>query len=212
MKRAAAEIIAELGPFEGVSTVHGVTYDGQKIWFAAGAELIAITPEDGTKTKSLAAEADAGTAFDGTYFYQIADNRINKIDPETGAVLATIPAPGPGNGAVSGMAWAEGSLWVGQYRDRKIHKINPETGEILRTITSDRFVTGITWVEDELWHGTWENEQSDIRHIDAIDGTVLARIDMPDGMGVSGMEFDGKDRFFCGGGNSGTVRVVRKNT
>ncbi|AUG54391.1 glutamine cyclotransferase [Thalassospira marina] len=209
MKRMAAEITGEFGPLEGVTQVNGVTYDGEKIWFAAGSEIIAINPEDGSKKASLTAEADAGTAFDGTYFYQIADSQINKIDPENGKVVATIPAPG--GGAASGMAWAEGSLWVGQYRDRKIHEIDPNNGDIRRTILSDRFVTGVTWLGGELWHGTWENEESSLRQIDASNGTVLAQIDMPEGVGVSGLESDGKDRFFCGGGNSGKVRIVHKN-
>src|SRR5229473_1056631 len=117
MKRSAAEILREYGPFPGVDHVHGVTFDGQQL-------------------------------------FQIAEDRIQKIDPKTGRVLATIPAPG--GGTDSGLAWAEGSLWVGQYRDRKIHQIDPLTGAILRTIESNRFVTGVTWVDGELWHGTWE--------------------------------------------------------
>src|SRR3546814_7288251 len=95
----------------------------------------------------LAVPADAGTAFDGKHLFQIAEAVIRKIDPETGVVLGTIPAPG--NGADSGLAWAEGTLWVGQYRDRKIYQIDPETGAVLRTIDSDRFVTGVTWVDGQ---------------------------------------------------------------
>ena len=53
-------------------------------------------------------------------------------------------------GLDSGLTWAEGSLWVGQYRDRKIHLIDPQTGAILRTIESNRFVTGVTWVDDGI--------------------------------------------------------------
>jgi streptogramin lyase len=81
-----------------------------------------------------------------------------KIDPVTGRVLATIPAPG--GGGDSGLAWAEGTLWVGEYRERKIHQIDPETGAILRTITSDRFVTGVSWVDGTLWHGAGEGDQA----------------------------------------------------
>ena len=92
-----------------------------------------------------------------------AEDRIQKIDPKTGRVLATIPAPG--GGGDSGLAWAEGTLWVGQYRERKIDQVDPETGEILRTIESNRFVTGVTWVEGELWHGTWEGDESDLRRV-----------------------------------------------
>jgi glutamine cyclotransferase len=208
MKRSAAEIIREYGPFTGVDHVHGVTFDGGHVWFAAGESLIAIDPSSGQAARSIAVAAHAGTAFDGQHLYQIAENRIQKIDPKTGRVLATIPAPG--GGADSGLTWAEGTLWVGQYRERKIHQIDPETGTILRTIESNRFVTGVTWVDGELWHGTWEGDESDIRRIDPRTGEVLERLEMPKGVGVSGLESDGGDRFYCGGGKSGKVRAVRR--
>jgi glutamine cyclotransferase len=208
MKHSTAEILEEYGPFAGVDQVGGVTYDGHHIWFAGGAKLNAIDPADGKAFDSIDVPAHAGTAFDGQYLFQIADSRIQKIDPKSGRVVSTIPAPG--NGGDSGLAWAEGSLWVGEYRARKIHQIDPETGKVLRTIQSNRFVTGITWVDGELWHGTWEDEQSDIRRIDPDTGETLERLDMPAGTGVSGLESDGGDRFFCGGGKSGKVRVVRR--
>jgi glutamine cyclotransferase len=204
MRCSSAEIIREYGPFPAVENVGGVTFDGQHVWFAGGDKLIAFDPARGSVQRSIDVAAHAGTAFDGQHLFQLADNRIQKIDPETGAVLATIPAPGGGG---SGLAWAEGTLWVGQYRDRKIHQIDPETGTILRTIESNRFVTGVTWVDGELWHGTWEGDESDVRRIDPRTGEVFERLA---GAGVSGLESDGGDRFFCGGGKSGKVRAVRR--
>ena len=162
----------------------------------------------GETVRRLDVACDAGTAFDGTYLYQVAEARIDKIDPATGNLVASIPAPGHGND--SGLAWSEGSLWVGQYRDRKIHRIDPETGAILRTIESDRFVTGVTWVDGELWHGTWEGDESDIRRIDPESGAVLERLQMPAGTGVSGLESDGAGLFYAGGGATGKVRAVRR--
>lgn len=208
MKTSSAEILREYGPFPDVEGVHGVTYDGQAIWFASGDRLNALDPASGATVRSIPVAAHAGTAFDGRHLFQIAEDRIQKIDPATGAVLATIPAPG--GGGDSGMAWAEGSLWVGQHRARKIHQIDPETGAILRTIESDRLVTGVTWVDGELWHGTWDGDESDLRQIDPDTGAVLESIAMPAGTGVSGLESDGGERFFCGGGSSGTVRAVRR--
>jgi glutamine cyclotransferase len=207
MHRSAAEIVGEYGPFPGVDHVHGVTYDGRHVWIATGETLKALDPASGKPLRSIDVAAHAGTAFDGTHLFQLADDRIQKIDPESGRVLATIPAPG---GAGSGLTWAEGTLWVGQYRDRKIHQIDPETGKILRTIESDRFVTGVTWVDGELWHGTWEGDASDLRRVDPKTGEVLERLDMPAGVAVSGLESDGGERFFCGGGDSGKVRIVRR--
>jgi glutamine cyclotransferase len=208
MKRSAAEILNEYGPFSGVDAVHGVTYDGRQVWLATGDRLNALDPATGKTLRSIDVAAHAGTAFDGQHLFQIAENRIQKIDPETGRVLATIPAPEGGN---SGLAWAEGSLWVGRYRDRKIHQLDPETGAILRTIESNRFVTGVTWVDGELWHGTWEGDESELRRIDSRTGEVLESVELPSGVTVSGLEFDGGERFFCGGGGSGKVRAVRKS-
>jgi streptogramin lyase len=203
-----AEFLDEYGPFPGVERVNGVTYDGRRVWIAAGDKLAAIDPATGTIDRSLPVPAHAGTAYDGKHLFQIAEDRIHKIDPATGDILASIPAPG--SGTDSGLAWAEGSLWVGQYRARKIHQIDPETGTILRTIESNRFVTGVTWVDGDLWHGTWEAEEAELRRLDPRTGEVLEQIELPAGIGVSGLEADGADRFFCGGGASGKVRVVRR--
>jgi glutamine cyclotransferase len=207
MKQSAAEILREYS-FPDVEHVHGVSYDGQRVWFAAGETLKSFDPASGKALQSFELAAHAGTAFDGQHLFQIAEDRIQKIDPTTGRVLSTIPAPGGGRD--SGLAWAEGTLWVGQYRERKIHQIEPETGKILRTIESNRFVTGVTWVDGELWHGTWEGDESDLRRIDPRTGTVLQKLDMPAGVHVSGLESDGGERFFCGGGISGKVRAVRR--
>ncbi len=208
MKQSIAEIIREYGPFPDVDDVAGVSFDGTQVWFATGERLNALDPESGEISRSLDILAHAGTAFDGRHLFQIADAVIRKLDPVTGEVIAAIPAPG--GGGDSGLAWAEGSLWVGQHRGRKIHQVDPETGKVLRTIESDRFVTGVTWVDGELWHGTWQDGESDVRRIDPESGKVLERLDMPPGTEVSGLESDGGDRFFCGGGSSGKVRAVRR--
>jgi len=207
MERSSADIVREYGPFPDVAQVAGVSYDGTNIWIAAGDTMKAVDPERGTTVRSLDVPAHAGTAFDGKYLFQIAGNRIQKVDPQSGSVVSSIPTPGDG---AAGLAWAEGSLWVGQHRNRKIHQVDPTSGKILRTIDSTRFVTGVTWVGKELWHGTWEDDTSDLRRVDPQSGEVLELIEMPHGVTVSGLESNGGDLLFCGGGNSGKVRVVRK--
>ena len=197
-----------MDPFADVTQVAGLTFDGRYVWFASGDKLIALDPDSGETVRSIDVAAHAGTAFDGEYLFQIAEDRIQKINPSDGRVVSTIPAPG--GGGEFGLAWAEGSLWVGQYRERKIHQVDPQTGAILRTIDSNRFVTGVTWIDGELWHAVWEGEQSALRRLDPRTGDVLDELDMPAGKMVSGLESDGGDRLFCGGGNSGKIRAVRR--
>ncbi|VVE08736.1 Vgb family protein [Pandoraea anhela] len=205
---SAADITGEYGPFPGIDRIHGVTFDGRQVWAATGETLVAFDPSSGEVSRTLDAPSDAGTAFDGKHLYQIAGSRIDKIDPATGRVLHSIPAPAD-RGSNSGLTWAEGSLWVGQYRDRRILQIDPADGCVLRTIESDRFVTGVTWANDALWHGTWENDESELRRVDCSSGEVLTRVRMPDGVVVSGLEYDGHGTFYCGGAASGKVRAVR---
>jgi glutamine cyclotransferase len=208
MKRSTAEIVREYGPFDGIEKVHGLTFDGERIWFASGDKLNALDPATGKPQRSIDVAAHAGTAFDGKHLFQIAEDRIQNIDPESGRVLATIPAPA--GGGDSGLAWAEGSLWVGDYRGRSIHQIDPETGKVVRTIESKRFVTGVAWVDGELWHGTWEADRSDLRRIDPESGEVLEQLDMPEDMAISGLEADAEGQLLCGGASSGRIRVVRR--
>ena len=208
MKHAKAEVLQEYGPFANADQVHGLTFDGRHVWFASGDKLNALDPASGQIVRAIDVAAHAGTAFDGRYLFQIAEDRIRKIDPDTGEVLSSIP--GPGAGGDSGLAWAEGSLWVGQHRGRKIHQIDPETGVILRTIESNRLVTGVSWIDGDLWHATWDDDGSDVRRIDAKTGEILEKLDMPADTGVSGLESDGGERFFCGGGATGKIRAIRR--
>ena len=203
-----AEILREYGPYPGIAQVHGVTFDGAHVWFARGESIVAVDPVTGALVREVPVAADAGTAFDGTHLWQIAGDQIQKIDPRSGKVVATIPAPA--HGRDSGLTWAEGTLWVGEYRARKIHQIDAETGAILRTIESDRVVTGVSGVNGELWLATMEDERSDLRRVDPETGEVLERLEMPAGVVVSGLEADGAGVFYCGGAGSGKVRAVRR--
>ena len=208
MRPSTAEVIREYGPFPGAANVGGITYDGESVWFAAGNALRAFDPESGEERQAIDVPAHAGSAFDGEFLYQIAEARIQKIDPKTRRVVSTIPSPG--GGGDSGLAWAEGTLWVGESRARKIHQVDPTTGAVLRTIDSNRFVTGVTWVDGDLWHATWEADESELRRVDPHTGDVLERWEMPANVRISGLESDGKERFYCGSGNTGLVRAVRR--
>lgn len=200
-----AEILVEY-TFPGIDRVHGVTYDGHHAWIAVGDRLQAVTP-DGALGRAITVQAEAGSAFDGRHFYQVAAGTIQKVDPATGAVVAIVPAPPDTDYA--GLTWAEGALWVGQYKGQRILKLDPETGRVLRTVQSDRLVTGVTFAEGELWHGAIEGGRAELRRVDPSSGEVLETLLMPDAF-VSGLEYDGKDRFYAGGGKSGRLRVIRR--
>lgn len=204
----SAEIVREYGPFPGTPEINGVTFDGTDVWLARGESIVALNPENGSLGRELAVASDAGTAFDGKHLWQLANDKIQKVDPRTGRVLATLPAPSQGRD--SGLTWAEGTLWVGEYRARKIHQIEAETGAILRTIESDRFVTGVTWTDGELWHGAMDEQTAELRQIDPASGEVLDRLELPAGVRVSGLEASGTGVFYCGGASSGKLLSVRK--
>ena len=208
MSRTAVEIECEYGPFAEEARVNGVTFDGEKVWFASGDKLQALDPNSGELTRALDVAGDAGTAFDGQYFYQLDKGRIRKVDPRSGQVVSTLPTPELVG--ASGMAWAEGSLWVGHFSDRKILELDPQTGKVLSEVVSDRFVTGVSFCEGELWHATQENERSELRCVDRHTSEVLEQLELPPGILVSGLEADGQGRFFCGGGKSGKLRVVKR--
>ena len=53
MNQSMAEIVREYGPFPGADSVHGVTYDGQRVWFAAGDALHAFDPASGKILRSI---------------------------------------------------------------------------------------------------------------------------------------------------------------
>ena len=179
--------------------------DGHNVWFASGDKLNALDPESGKTVRTIDVAAHAGTAFDGQHLFQLSENRIQKIDPKSGRVLATIPAPG--DGGDSGLAWAEGSLWVGQYRekqdppDRSRDRSDPAHHRI-QSLRHRRHLG-----RRRAWHGTWEGDESELRRIDPQTGEVLESSRCRRS-GVSGLESDGGDRFFCGGGPSGKVRAV----
>ena len=216
VKKAKVEIEKELAP-EGGGPVHGVTFDGEPVWFARDNELVAFDPTKDAIVKQHAIDgAGAGTAFDGENLYQLAGPQILVVRPADGEVLRKLPAPG-GGGSDSGMAWADGFLWVGQYRDAKIHQVDPKTGEVVKTLRSDRWVTGVSLVDGELWHATGKGTEAgadapvELRRL-AEDGSVLESLEVPSDASVSGLERTKDGTFWCGGGASGKLRKMRRSS
>jgi len=191
MKRSAAEILREYGPFPGVEHVAGVTYDGQHVWFASGDKLNALDPKSGEKVRAFDVAAHAGTAFDGHHLFQLSGDRIQKIDPNTGRVISTIPAPGapdlgsPGPKGRSGWGIPEPEDPSNRSRYRggsSHHRIQPlrHRSHLGRRRALAR-------------HVRRRRERNTARRPQT--GEVLEKLDMPPGVSVSGLESDGGDRF-----------------
>lgn len=203
--RRTAEIVREYVPLDE-GRIHGVTFDGKLVWFARDNELVAFDPETEKVVRRYPVPAaDAGTAFDGEHLYQLAQGEILVIQPADGRIIRRFPAPGKGQD--SGMAWADGYLWVGQYYGSKIHKVDAKTGAIVKTLMSDRFVTGVSCVEGALWHGASEDgKPCELRRL-ASDGSVEEILDVPV-KGIAGVEGAGDGGFWCAG-EQGKLRLVR---
>jgi len=199
-----AKIVRELAPIDEAQ-IHGVTFDGVLVWFARANELIAFDPAAERVVKRFDVPgAAAGTAFDGTHLYQLAGPEILVVAPSDGQIVRKLPAPNRGEN--SGMAWADGYLWVGQYRAAKIHKVDARTGELVKTLSSDRYVTGDSCVDGALWHAVSGNGDCEIRRL-AADGTVEEVWSVPVAS-ISGME-GSRDGFWCGG-EGGKLRLVAR--
>jgi len=150
--------------------------------------------------------ADAGTAFDGKNLYQVAKGEILVLDPSDGRVVRRFPAPA--DGRASGMAWADGHLFIGQFHESRIHKVDAKTGEVVKTLTSDRFVTGVSCVDGALWHGaSKDGKPCELRRL-AADGSVEESLRVPVAH-IAGVEATREGEFWCGGEN-GTLRLVRR--
>jgi outer membrane protein assembly factor BamB len=206
-RRGDAEVAREFVPFTDRGHVHGVTFDGKLVWFARNDELVAFDPESERVVRRLPVpSADAGTAFDGEHLYQLAKGEILVIHPSDGRVVRRFRAPA--DGLVSGMTWADGYLFIGQFRESRIHKVDAKTGEVVKTLTSDRYVTGVSCVDGALWHAaSFDDKPCELRRV-AADGTVEESLRVPVAE-ISGMERTRSGDFWCGG-EKGTLRLVRR--
>lgn len=206
MKTNRAEVVREYVPIDE-TPIHGVTFDGERVWFARDDELNAFDPTtEKLVHRQRVDDANGGTAFDGTYIYQLTHTEILVVDPANGKVMRKLPAPGTED--CSGMAFADGYLWVGQWSGKKIHKIDAKTGEIVKTLSSDRFVTGVSCVDGSLWHAAaGDGPAPELRRL-ASDGTVEEILAVPVNM-ISGVERTPEGTFWCGG-EKGRLRLVRK--
>jgi len=213
MSMKSAEIVREVNPIDE-ERIHGVTFDGKLVWFARDDELVAYDPETSTVVKRLSVPgARAGTAFDGEHLYQLAGGEIVVVRPSDGVVVRRMPAPGKSEDGTStardcsGMAYADGYLFVGVGRAAKILKIDAGTGALVKTLSSDRFVTGVSCVGGALWHGvSTDGKTPELRRLGpegAVEEAVVVPVEH-----IAGVEGTGDGTFWCAG-ERGKLRLVR---
>ncbi len=203
-EKLEAEVEAEYGPLPGVDGLRGLTFDGTHLWCATGEELRVVELGSARTAQRFPVRSGAGTAFDGQYLYQLDGATIYRIDPKSGTVMAEIPSP---EGGGSGMAWAEGSLWVGKYQEGRIYRIDPGSGEILAVLEIGNFVTGVTFANGELWHATPGDDGASLHRLDPNSGAVKERASFQAEAFVTGLTSDGHGTFYCAGVD-GKIRAV----
>ena len=208
MRRAAAEILQEYGPFPGVTKVGGVTFDGKRVWFASGDKLNALDPESGKIERSIDIAAHAGTAFDGRYLFQIAEARIQKIDPSTGKIMGSIPAPGAGGGLRAGVGRGDAlgrTIPGAEDSSDRSRDGSHSAHDRLQPLRHGRIVGGRRAM---AWHARRGRERAAASRSDDRKGARTAGYAV--GHRCVGLESDGIDRFYCGGAKSAVVRAVRR--
>lgn len=95
-----------------------------------------------------------GMAWDGEHLWsmEVSSRRVMKLDPATGAIVDTLPAPG---GNVCGIGWDGVCLWVSDLTAGKYYQLDPRTGEVVTTLTPpggwDKLFTGFTWDGEHAW-------------------------------------------------------------
>ena len=153
----------------------GLTFARNFLWNASPItdNIIKIDPVDGDNLESentladLAFPSPTDMAYDGTFFWIVdwQSNTINKVLPEDGTVVASLPGPSsrpsyqsnPGVGDFNarpfGIAWDGQALWVSDQSDLMIYRISPVDGSILSFFPSPGTdPKGLTWDGEFLWH------------------------------------------------------------
>ena len=100
----------------------------------------------------------SGVAWDGKYLYYATNicfaspkgekSAIYKIDPKTGAIIASFPPP---SGSVSGLVYNKGHLWYCDDNYKYIFEIDT-TGQIVREFRAyGGLLSGVTIAKGYLW-------------------------------------------------------------
>ncbi len=148
----------------------GITYGNGALWIASTFALttIKVDPNTGKTLKTFdtpgvgqpkwgKTKRQAGAHglewVDGKYWIAVPPPmKLYQIEPETGKVLHSIPAPGE---RPHGIAWHEGHLWCVESNHRAIYKMDPKDGTLLEKIQlrqDDPEPHGMSMRDGEFWY------------------------------------------------------------
>lgn len=134
-----------------------VTFAEGSIWVLnrLDATLSRVDPERAEVEATIEIEASIASVVgaEGSIWVG-AEDRIVQIDPETDEIVATIDLGGPVG--VTGLAFADGSLWAGAFTDDAVLRIDPGSGEVKATIDVSEFIEGpigLAAVEGDVFVG-----------------------------------------------------------
>ncbi len=183
-------VIGSFGPTEAsglaINNATNTIYVGTSGGFITSRNL--ASPNTVLTTTHAGTAFGEDMAFDGTYLWRvdIGSTSIDKIDPNTGAILFSF---GTGGFLPLGIAWDGKDLWVSQFADGGVVAQFTTSG----VFTGNKFYLpgnvlggGLAYDTSDgtLFVGTWDA----VYHVSTT-GTVLGSFATPDVRFVDGLEF-----------------------
>lgn len=146
----------------------GITYGDDAWWIGSTKTLktLKVDPKTGKTLKSFdtpgaglygnlktPSGAHGLKWVDGKYWMAVpASGKIFLMEPETGAIVRSIPAP---TVRTHGLAWDNGVLWCVGSTEREIYKMDPKDGKLLAKIKltrQDPEPHGLDLYEGVMWY------------------------------------------------------------
>ena len=169
-----------------MSDPHGVAVADAGVWVGQTAEhaVARIDPATNAVTKSIPVEvAPYALALDGKTLWvsSFLDDRVVRVDLESGSVVADIEVPKP-----TGIALGFDAVWVVGHRDDTLVRIDPKKGKVVAEISLGErgpndlcgmCVENVVVGKEAVW--TANNEGRSVSRIDPKSNKVTATIDLP---------------------------------
>ena len=148
----------------------GITFGNGALWIGStwGLKTLKVDPDSGKTLKSFDTHGAGMNKFgnptrpSGAHGIEWVGNQywvavpasglVYLIEPETGDIVRSIPAPG---WRTHGVAWDDGALWCVETSERAIYKMDPKDGKLLAKIQlseQDPEPHGMTLRDGVFWY------------------------------------------------------------